>query len=270
MASIIDEFIEAGKLPRDANELLDFFVNPDGSFITQEGVNWDFKKNWPSSHSDSYFAGLARLVCAFANTDGGLIVFGVQDENRRPVLSQSSELPNLDKFEKALEQLIGIKLPIDHRRYAVDQDNCIDVVMIRRRPDDESPVRFKQSLHGYRKDVIWVRSRHEVREAEAGDIPKLYIGSNGDSSGPTVSVSLPPSPATVREFIGRMDCIDRLFRWLKQSDQPRHFLYGKGGSGKSTIAFEIVKALKSNPKNFRIEGLRKMIFPQNQRYTSLF
>src|SRR6185312_5552338 len=51
-------------------------------FVPQEGPVWDFKREWPFSYSDDYFAGIARLICAFANSYGGIIVFGVHDELR--------------------------------------------------------------------------------------------------------------------------------------------------------------------------------------------
>jgi hypothetical protein len=59
-----------------------------------------------------------------------------------------------------------------------------------------------------------------------------------------VSGWLPPSPATIKRFIGRLETIDSIFRWLKKSDEPRIFLYGKGGSGKTTIAYEVAKVLR--------------------------
>ena len=46
--------------------------------------------------------------------------------------------------------------------------------------------------------------------------------------------------------MGRLDTIDRVFRWLRLSDEPRNFLYGKGGSGKTTIAYQLAKVLKSD------------------------
>jgi len=45
----------------------------------REGETLDFKQEMPRS-SD-----LARLVTAFYNTQGGIIVFGVEDNTRRPV-----------------------------------------------------------------------------------------------------------------------------------------------------------------------------------------
>jgi Cdc6-like AAA superfamily ATPase len=62
---------------------------------------------------------------------------------------------------------------------------------------------------------------------------------------PCTGGSLPQSPATLKRFIGRVKVMDDLFHWLQNSDEPRVYLYGKGGSGKSTIAFEFAQLLKS-------------------------
>jgi hypothetical protein len=70
----------------------------------------------------------------------------------------------------------------------------------------------------------------------------------------SLSGGLPPSPATIKRFVGRLSTIDKIFAWLKLSDEPRTFLYGKGGSGKTTIAYEVAKVLKVEGSQFAISG----------------
>ena len=72
------------------------------------------------------------------------------------------------------------------------------------------------------------------------------------------SFGLPPSPTTIKRFVGRVRTIDEVFRWLKLSDEPRTFLYGKGGSGKTTIAYEVVKALHAWGAQLEIAGGEKL------------
>ncbi len=45
----------------------------------EEGIDLDYKLDWPND--------LARIMCAFANTQGGLLLIGVGEEGktRRPV-----------------------------------------------------------------------------------------------------------------------------------------------------------------------------------------
>jgi Putative DNA-binding domain len=78
----IKRAIAERQLPVDKTQLLGALINSDGSYSSQEGQNWDFKREWPFSYSDDYFGGIARLICAFANAQGGIIIFGVHDETR--------------------------------------------------------------------------------------------------------------------------------------------------------------------------------------------
>src|SRR5262249_12149149 len=95
-------------------------------------------------------------------------------------------------------------------------------------------------------NVIWMRVGHEVVEPISSDLPKLYASRNDygldvEESYAETQSSLPPSPATLKEFIGRRDALDALYKWLFSSDEPRYFLWGRGGSGKSTIAYEFAR-----------------------------
>src|SRR6185312_2469808 len=74
-------------------------------FVPQEGPVWDFKREWPFSYSDDYFAGIARLICAFANSYGGIIVFGVHDELRTAGLRRTSG--NYDRAVHLFEEGSG-------------------------------------------------------------------------------------------------------------------------------------------------------------------
>lgn len=69
---------------------------------------------------------------------------------------------------------------------------------------------------------------------------------------------LPPSPSTISTFIGRLATIDKIFNWIKQSDEPRNFLYGKGGSGKTTIAYEIAKTLRLHGGSILLSGVERI------------
>ena len=49
-----------------------------------------------------------------------------------------------------------------------------------------------------------------------------------------------------------------MFNWLENSDEPRTYLWGKGGSGKSTIAFEFANLLKSFGSEVQLQGRGKI------------
>ena len=104
---------------------------------------------------------------------------------------------------------------------------------------------------------IWVRSGHEVTQATPAHFPILLCQAsdvNVDAVPAELGGSLPPSAATLKRFIGRIKVIEDLFNWLQNSDEPRTYLYGKGGSGKSTIAYEFATLLKSFGSEIALTG----------------
>lgn len=226
----IEEWCEAGQLP-EQNDFLDALLE-DGDFFTSiEGQNWDFKEQWPFSYSDSYFGGISRLICAFANSSGGVIVFGVHDETR--LAGKNKVRPNLDKLLLSFEQLTGSCFEYDFKSYicrnGVDQ---VCALLVKARPRNLRPFVFKRKIDKYEARTIWIRSGNEVVRAQPQHYAQLFFSEN--STG--VEGSIPPSTAQIRRFIGRVEAMVELFDWLQNSDEPRTYLYGKGGSGKTTIA----------------------------------
>ena len=133
-------------------------MTDDGSKFTDiEGQFWDFKEEWPFSYSDGYFGGICRLICAFANSNGGLIVFGVSDKTR--LAGKNKVRPNLDKLLLAFEQLTGEKFNYDLKNYAdLPEIGTVDVLLIRPRDRAAKPLTFKRTIESYRETVIWLRA----------------------------------------------------------------------------------------------------------------
>jgi DNA polymerase III delta prime subunit len=255
MSDSIRTAIDRGELPSEKTELLGPLIQASGAYTSQESTIWDFKREWPFSYSDVYFAGIARLICAFSNTHGGIIVFGVHDESRTP--GHNKVTPALDRLQQALNQLLSDNPLLAIRRYDEGSPTAVDVLLVRRNADEILPIRFRWELGGYKAGVIWVRQGHEVIPAEPRHVSILYCRSSsltGDTEEGVPAGGFPPSPATIKRFVGRLSTIDQVFSWLKLSDEPRTFLYGKGGSGKTTIAYEIAKVLKTSGARFRLNG----------------
>jgi hypothetical protein len=70
----------------------------------------------------------------------------------------------------------------------------------------------------------------------------------------SLSGSLPPNPRTLKRFVGRLETFDRLFDWLFSTDEPRVFLWGKGGSGKTSIAYEFARVIQRYGTSLRLYG----------------
>ena len=109
-------------------------------------------------------------------------------------------------------------------------------------------------------NTIWIRERHECLVATTRHLPLLF--SHRDSIPDLqdnfeyvpIHRSLPPSPATMKDFIQRGNLMERLWEWLVLSDRPRLYLHGPGGSGKSTLAFEFAKNLSEFGQNIFVSN----------------
>jgi energy-coupling factor transporter ATP-binding protein EcfA2 len=248
----IEEWCAEGLLPQQS-DFLEALVDEGAAFTATEGQHWDFKEQWPFSYSDSYFGGIARLICAFSNSSGGIIVFGVHDETR--IGGKNKVRVNLDKLLLSFEQLTGTKFDYDFKTFfCPDGVGQVEALLIRSRPRNLRPFFFKRKIEKYDEGIIWVRSDNEVVRAQPQHYAQLFLSE--DASG--VEGSIPPSTAQIKRFIGRAEAMVELFDWLQNSDEPRTYLYGKGGSGKTTIAREFSKLVKASGGELRIEGMDKV------------
>jgi hypothetical protein len=162
--------------------------------------------------------------------------------------------PNVDRLQQSLSQLLTAVPELHLRRYGLEQESTVDILLVCPIGAAALPIRFRRDGGKYRAGLIWVRQNHEVIPAEPRHVSLLYCRSSADEENDSISGGLPPSPATIKRFVGRLTTIDRIFEWLKSSDEPRTFLYGKGGSGKTTIAYEIAKTLKQQGSRTTIYG----------------
>jgi hypothetical protein len=246
--------VKAGQLPENAKDLFaDLYDIESNQFLYQESSHWDYKAEFPFSLSDSYFGGILRLICAFHNTFGGIIIFGVHDQARDP--GHNKVAVNIERLNNVVRQSLSSPVELIHREYFLgepgEKEKKIDVILVPQRRMGIAPVRFTKEISPYKVGMLWLRMGHEVIEPSSMDLPKLYAsrgdyGVEDDDDVVQIDHALPPSPATLKEFIGRRDALDRLFKWLFADDEPRTFLYGRGGSGKSTIAYEFARMVSES------------------------
>lgn len=256
MASLakIRQWCESGELPESAEFFEEF---TDGKlFIPNEGLLWDFKDRWPFSYSDGYFGGIARLICAFSNTLGGIIIFGVDDRKRNG--GHNKVIVNFDKLALSFEQLTGERPNLTVKSYRSEIYGDVTALLVMRRPLKSRPYRFMKKVENYSSGILWIRSGHEVVPANPQHYPVLFCRAGYDlheqDKQTKLSGSLPPNPNTLAKFIGRSESLDLLFHWLISSDEPRKYLYGKGGSGKTAIAYEFAKLLENYGQSIEIDG----------------
>jgi predicted HTH transcriptional regulator len=163
MQDRINDLIESGQLPTARKDALSQLIEETGQYVSQEGTQWDFKREWPFSHSDDYFGAIVRLICAFSNSFGGLIIFGVHDEKR--TAGHNKVTPNLDRFLQALNNLLTDEPTITLRRYDQGTPDAVDALLVRPISTSSPPLRFKSRIGNYSEGTIWVRQHHEVLAA---------------------------------------------------------------------------------------------------------
>lgn len=258
IAENVFNWLDQGELPEE-KIFFSVMQDEDGVFHSEEGQYWDFKKEWPFSLSDDYFAGIARSICGFSNTSGGILVFGVHDLHRTGGHNRVSI--NFDKFQLALSQCLNSQPILSIQRFTDENKQDVHVLFVQPRRSTTQPLRVIKSVGKYPIDTIWVRAGHQFIAATPTHFPTIFCRAAIAGTGAETSEldgSLPPSPATVKRFVGRVNVLDRLFSWLQLSDEPRTYLHGKGGSGKSTIAFEFARLVKDYGSN--ITGLNNTAF----------
>jgi len=257
----LQSFISQKRFPTD-EEYVRLLATSQTRFVDQEGPNWDFKKEWPYSYSDSYYEGIARLICAFSNAQGGYIVFGVHDEER--LGGYNKVKINLDRLQAALTHTLSLAPLIEVRQFRSERLGDTTCLMVMPRPQGVRPYRLVKGT-AYPTNIIWVRQGHEVQRADPRHIPILYCRSSDqdDLQQELLAGSLPPNPRTLKKFVGRLEAFDLLFDWIFNSDEPRMFLWGKGGSGKTSIAYEFARVLRRYGRALKMfdgSGIDNVIF----------
>ncbi|MBZ9732232.1 AAA family ATPase [Mesorhizobium sp. CA18] len=248
------------RLPSALIDLFGDLYDPlNARFLMQETTIIDFKEEVPSNFSGSYGAGILRLAIAFYNTYGGFIVFGVVDRTFTPI--KTADIFNIEAFNRCLSDFTGRQIECSFRRYPTNHDEndlAVQVVLVPPRKF-EKPARLTKSLDKYPLNTLWVRDRHEVLEATSRHLSLLYSDRSRylqatDTPSTIVHRSLPPSPATLEEFVGRFSLMNDLWEWLTFGNQPRIYLHGPGGSGKSTLAYEFANSVADAALPIRTRG----------------
>ena len=239
--------INKGALPAAITDLFGDSWDPEEQrFQLQETYLIDFKDRVPTKFAEEFGASIVRLVLGFHNTYGGVIVFGVSDGSFAP--SGLSVDLDIETLNRTISDVSGKPLECLFRRYKLPgTDAKVGALLVPRR-GAERPIALQRALGPYKSGTVWVRERHEVLEATPAHLPLLYSSrltlGGGDADQPLpIHKSLPPSPATMHNFIGRQQLMKILWDWFVFGDQPRMYLHGPGGSGKSTLAYEFAKTI---------------------------
>lgn len=239
----VAKLVNQRNLP-SSNDFLGNFHDENGDFYAQESDMFDYKEVYPFSNSDGIFAGILRLICALHNTYGGIIIFGVHDAKR--TAGKNTVIVDEEKINRKLRESLTQNVTILCRTYTTPSGN-VDVMLVPKRAMP-SPVRFKKAIAGKQPSSVFFRRGAEVLEAGGSELDFLYGPRTSPYDGEDqkdlrIDSALPASPATIGRLLGRYEVIETVFEWLQTSRDARFFLWGDGGSGKSTMAYEVARLL---------------------------
>lgn len=257
--------ISGHRLPPTLEELFGDIIDlNEVRFRAQEGLNVDYKHDIPESFTDNHGLSIVRLALGLYNAYGGVIVFGVVD--KRLDIQGTTKPFQVEAFNRVLSDFSSSSFETIHQRYALKRGELslfVDVVLVPQRAM-EKPARLTRTLGKFEPGTIFVRDRHEVVQAKAKHLPMLYSAARAIPFGqPDVNVlevhrSLPPSPSTMKEFVARNALLENLWDWLVFGRKPRLYIYGPGGSEKSTLAFEFATEVAQHGHSLRFEGGQKL------------
>jgi hypothetical protein len=252
------EAIESESLPADFEKLLSpNWVSEEERFHSQETYLIDFKDRAPDKFSESFGISILRLALAFYNSFGGLIVFGIADDGLQP--SGLTVDLDIESFNNELKRASNRAIECQFKRYTIPETaHSVGVLLVPKRGHC-TPARLQVRLGDYAPGTVWVRDRHEVSVADGSHLAMLYSDRSelpSESKAKTLPIhkSLPPSPATMHEFLGRDKLTLELWDWLVFSNRPRLYMHGPGGSGKSTLAYEFARSVAENGFNILLSA----------------
>jgi predicted HTH transcriptional regulator len=169
-------------------------------FPFQETYIIDFKERVPTKFAEGYGAGFVRLALAFYNTFGGLIVIGINDREQTPVGLDAQF--NVEGFNRFLSDLTAHPIETIYREYLLPGSNSrIGVILVPKR-DLQRPAILNKIFDKYAKGTLWIRDRHQVKEADSHNLPLIYsrretLPSDHDSVSNPIHKALPPTPSTI-------------------------------------------------------------------------
>ena len=115
----------------------------DAEFKAQEDTLFDYKKTFPFSMSDDYFAAIARLILSFYNSFGGVVIFGVEDDTR--LTGKNSVRINIERLNTRIREISGLNLNARHISLG-EEGEKVDLVIIPKRPANVPPAKLLSSL----------------------------------------------------------------------------------------------------------------------------
>lgn len=113
-------------LPSAIEELIEF-VPGTLRVSSREGKHREFKQQFDKAEFPRY----AKILAAFSNTDGGILVFGIAERPRRIVGVDVTQIPDEAAWTDTLKKDFDPEIPFDIKEYSINQHMLVAVAVDR-------------------------------------------------------------------------------------------------------------------------------------------
>lgn len=226
---------------------------------------WDYKREAPST--TVALAKTVLQIVSFYNSYGGYIIYGASEKVRDQCFSISGVTPNAIKVHQLkdlIREYTGEIIDITYRELPVsDPRTCLlGVLLVPKRPLTVPPLAFGKNGPDkepgkpvFRKEQVYFR---ELDRSEAATTIQHYMLLFGARQNPNLwdatapeslrtdgihlaDHTLPDKNLICPHFIGRLDILQALWKWLGDDFVHVKVLVGDGGKGKTSIAYEFAR-----------------------------
>lgn len=221
-----------------------------------EGYLFDYKAKWPSSKVE--LRKLVRHVTAFHNVFGGYLFFGVEEVEKEtlflPVL-ESDPKPDIKQLRDILRDHLSTPIEVTLRTHEIRLSGgalrYLCVLHIPKRSHESEPISVVRGATDDKSKSILDEGSVYLRDADnsvPASSPRHWKTVYGIRSNPYQMLPLPSAVALesnlpdrsliYREFVGRAEELEQLWRWFSDDFSRVRVLAGEGGLGKTSIAYE--------------------------------
>jgi len=216
---------------------------------------WDFKSEVPGSgkkHQHAW-AIIAKHVLAFHNSEGGILIFGIRDEDFQFI--GASNYCDSAQFNNGIRKYVGDLFHVTFSREFIQKDQSyLGIAVVPAR--GARIVKFASDAPKYSGNIIFSKGDIAVRE---GDSSKVYRGQEAESY--LGKLALPRvgrgfyvdedgfrilSPE-YRSFVYRQKLCEDIMTGLQHPRAAVTSLFGIGGVGKTALAtWAVIEAYRDN------------------------